>query len=47
MIQPIPNRRFFLNASVVVEAGFSARMWGRVVGANSDIRVAVVGLNGS
>src|SRR5690606_27510058 len=45
MTQPTLSRRSFLKASAVVAAGLSARSWGRVVGANSDIRVAVVGLN--
>ncbi len=42
------NRRTFLKTSALVSAGaaFSARSWGAVAGANGDIRVAVVGLNG-
>ena len=39
------NRRTFLKASALTATGIavSARSWGQVVGANSDIRVAVVG----
>ncbi|MBM3851736.1 MAG: Gfo/Idh/MocA family oxidoreductase, partial [Verrucomicrobia bacterium] len=42
------NRRSFLKATSLAAAGtaLSARSWAQVVGANSDIRVAVVGLNG-
>ena len=42
------NRRTFLKTSALVSAGaaFSARSWSAVAGANGDIRVAVVGLNG-
>ena len=47
MKQPL-TRRTFLKASTIAAAGIalSARSWGEVVGANGDIRVAVVGLNG-
>jgi predicted dehydrogenase len=42
------SRRSFLAWSAVAGAGvaLSPRSWGQVVGANSDIRVAVLGLNG-
>jgi predicted dehydrogenase len=42
------SRRTFLKTSSLAAAGIvlSARSWGQVVGSNSDIRVAVVGLNG-
>ncbi len=42
------DRRTFLKASTLAIAGvaLSARWWGAVVGANSNIRVAVVGLHG-
>ena len=42
------SRRAFLKTSAVAAAGIvlSARSWGQVVGANNDVRVAVVGLNG-
>src|SRR3954463_341675 len=42
------TRRNFLKTSALVGAGaaLSARSWGQVSGANGDVRVAVVGLNG-
>src|SRR5258705_395253 len=42
------TRRAFLKTSAIATAGIvlSARSWGQVAGANSDVRVAVVGLNG-
>ncbi|MEI6105609.1 MAG: Gfo/Idh/MocA family oxidoreductase [Opitutae bacterium] len=42
------TRRTFLKQASLAAAGvaLSARAWGQVVGANADIRVAVVGLNG-
>src|SRR5471032_3375886 len=42
------TRRTFLKTSVIADAGvaFSARSWAQVAGANGDVRVAVVGLNG-
>jgi len=42
------SRRTFIKASALAAAGASltARSWAQVSGANSDIRVAVVGLNG-
>src|ERR1700709_587227 len=42
------SRRAFLRTSTLAVAGvaLSARSWSQVVGANSDVRVAVVGLNG-
>jgi predicted dehydrogenase len=44
---PIPRRRF-LQTSALAAAGVAlpARSWGRVLGANADVRVAVIGLNG-
>ena len=45
---PSFTRRTFLKTSAVAVAGtvLSARSWGQVAGANSDVRVAVLGLNG-
>ena len=47
---PFPQltRRHFLRNTALVTAAtaLSARSWAQVVGANSDVRVAVVGLNG-
>jgi predicted dehydrogenase len=42
------TRRHFLKSSAIATTGIalSARSWGQVAGANSDIRVAVLGLNG-
>src|SRR5215207_673893 len=42
------SRRSFLKTSALVTAStaLSARSWAQVAGANGDIRVAVVGLNG-
>jgi len=42
------TRRTFLKTSALAAAGvvLSSRSWGQVVGANTDLRVAVVGLNG-
>jgi predicted dehydrogenase len=42
------TRRTFLKTSAIAVAGaaLSARSWGQVMGANSDVRVAVIGLNG-
>ncbi|MDB6165281.1 MAG: oxidoreductase domain protein, partial [Lacunisphaera sp.] len=42
------TRRNFLKTSALAAAGvaLSTRSWAQVVGANSDVRVAVVGLNG-
>ncbi|HEY0965931.1 MAG TPA: Gfo/Idh/MocA family oxidoreductase [Opitutaceae bacterium] len=42
------NRRTFLKTSSLAAAGLalSARSWAQVAGANGDIRVAVVGVNG-
>jgi predicted dehydrogenase len=42
------TRRSFLKTSALASAGaaLSARSWSQVAGANGDIRVAVVGLNG-
>src|SRR3954466_10888783 len=42
------TRRTFLKTTALVGAGaaLSARSWGQVSGANADVRVAVVGLNG-
>jgi predicted dehydrogenase len=43
-----PNRRAFLQTSAIVVAGsaLAPRSWSQVSGANNDIRVAVVGING-
>ena len=42
------SRRTFLKTSTLAAGAlaFSARSWGQVMGANGDIRVAVIGLNG-
>jgi predicted dehydrogenase len=42
------SRRSFVKTSALVSAGaiLPVRSWGQVLGANSDIRVAVIGLNG-
>lgn len=42
------SRRTFLKASALATAttALSARSWGQVAGANSNLRVAVIGLNG-
>src|SRR4051812_46412013 len=42
------TRRTFLRNSAILgtAAAFSARSWAQVAGANSDLRVAVIGLNG-
>lgn len=43
-----PTRRDFLKTATLATATavWSARSWGQVAGANGDVRVAVVGLNG-
>ena len=42
------TRRTFIKTSAAVAAGaiLPARSWGQIIGANADIRVAVIGLNG-
>jgi predicted dehydrogenase len=40
------RRRFIRNSLLVSTAALSARSWGRVIGSNDDVRVAVIGLNG-
>jgi len=42
------SRRTFLKSSALAVAGATlpARAWGQVLGSNSDLRVAVIGLNG-
>ena len=42
------SRRTFLKTSALAAAGAAlpARSWGQILGSNSDIRVAVIGLNG-
>ena len=42
------SRRTFLKTSALAAAGaiLPARSWGQILGANADIRVAVIGLNG-
>ena len=42
------SRRTFLKTSALATAGaiLPARSWAQVIGANADIRVAVIGLNG-
>ena len=41
------NRRTFLKTSALASAGLvlSAKSWGQVTNANSDIRIAVIGIN--
>jgi predicted dehydrogenase len=48
MPSPTLSRRTFLKTTALATAGvaLSARSWSQVVGANGDVRVAVVGLNG-
>jgi predicted dehydrogenase len=48
MNTPIVTRRNFLKTTALAGAAtaLSARAWSQVVGANGDIRVAVIGLNG-
>ena len=45
---PALDRRSFIRNSALAAAGLalSARSWAQVVGANGDVRVAVIGLNG-
>src|SRR4051794_18990210 len=45
---PPLTRRKFIKASAIATAAavFSARSWSQVSGANSDIRIAIAGLNG-
>jgi predicted dehydrogenase len=45
-LMPKITRRSFLAASTLAGASFTARSWAQVPGANGDLRVAVVGLNG-
>ena len=47
-INHLTRRAFLLNTAVAgaATAAFSARAWAQVAGANGDLRVAVVGLNG-
>ncbi|MBL9203122.1 MAG: Gfo/Idh/MocA family oxidoreductase [Opitutaceae bacterium] len=49
-IQHLSRRAFLRNTALAgaatATAAFSARSWAQVAGANSDVRVAVVGLNG-
>ena len=42
----LTRRRFIQNTFILGAATWSARSWGQVAGANSDVRVAVLGLNG-
>ncbi len=42
----LTRRTFIKNTALLGAATLSARCWANVVGANSDVRVAVVGLNG-
>src|SRR5678816_406534 len=47
IMKPI-NRRTFVKSSALFAAGAAlpARSWGHVLGSSSDLRVAVIGLNG-
>ncbi|HTV22759.1 MAG TPA: Gfo/Idh/MocA family oxidoreductase [Polyangiaceae bacterium] len=40
------TRRAFIQTGLLASASLTARSWARVPGANGDIRIAVVGLNG-
>jgi predicted dehydrogenase len=40
------RRKFLKTSAFATAAAFTARSWGQVPGANSDVRVAVIGLNG-
>ena len=40
------RRRFLKTTALLGASALSARSWSQVVGANSDVRVVVVGLNG-
>jgi predicted dehydrogenase len=42
----LTRRTFLKQTALLGAAALTARSWGQVVGANSDVRVAVVGLNG-
>src|SRR5690242_16423054 len=43
----LTRRTFIKNTALLGSAvALSARSWGQVAGANSDVRVAVIGLNG-
>lgn len=42
----LTRRTFLTHGALAASASFSARSWAQVPGANSDVRVAVVGLNG-
>lgn len=46
MPAPLPRRTFLKTALAGTAAFLSARSWAQVAGANGDVRVAVVGLNG-
>jgi predicted dehydrogenase len=46
-MKSITRRSFLKNTALVTAAGvLSARSWGQVAGANGDVRIAFVGLNG-
>ena len=42
----LTRRRFLKSSALLTATAWSARSWAQVAGANSDVRVAVVGLNG-
>ena len=46
-MKPLSRRTFLRHTALIgASAAFSARSWAQVAGANGDVRVAVVGLNG-
>ena len=46
-MKPLNRRNFLKNSALAVAAAsLPARSWARVIGANEDIRIAVVGFGG-
>ncbi len=45
-MHPVTRRSFVKSSAAAFAAAFTARSWAQVAGANGDVRVAVVGLNG-
>lgn len=45
-MKKITRRSFLKKSALVAGAALTARSWGQVTGANGDVRVAVIGLNG-
>src|SRR6187431_1857125 len=46
LMNHLSRRSFIRSTALISAAAFTARSWGQVAGANSDVRVAIVGLNG-